>query len=173
MYSYNFFIAIRITYEELCIYFSNILTPPKKFYQKLEISIFKKSQNLTFLSYSKIKNSILTKTVPTRFNFLFKEGLKSKIEAFLLFQMLSTDTKKQKLHIIVKSIHSSLLLSDRHSKRHLPSWYSIIVIIKNWCSKKKLQLVSNNGLEQGGPSFYNRLTIYTFIKKLRVAKRKQ
>ncbi|KAE9544089.1 hypothetical protein AGLY_001778 [Aphis glycines] len=35
--------------------------------------------------------------LPTRFNFLFKEGLKSKIEAFLLLQMLSKDTKnKQK-----------------------------------------------------------------------------
>ncbi|KAE9526229.1 hypothetical protein AGLY_013860 [Aphis glycines] len=54
MYSYNFFIAIRITYEELCINFSNILTPPKKFYRhfkkkflgKLKISFLKKYQNI-------------------------------------------------------------------------------------------------------------------------------
>ena len=34
----NFFIAIRITYEELCINFLNILTQPKKFYR-----LFKKN----------------------------------------------------------------------------------------------------------------------------------
>ncbi|KAF0757102.1 hypothetical protein FWK35_00015497 [Aphis craccivora] len=33
MYSYNFLITIRITYEELCIKFSSILIAPKKFYR--------------------------------------------------------------------------------------------------------------------------------------------
>ena len=33
MYSYNFLITIRITYEELCIKFSSILIGPKKIYQ--------------------------------------------------------------------------------------------------------------------------------------------
>ncbi|KAE9537568.1 hypothetical protein AGLY_006591 [Aphis glycines] len=54
MYSYNFFIAIRITYEELCINFSSILIGPKKFYrhfkkkfsEKLKISVLKKTQNI-------------------------------------------------------------------------------------------------------------------------------
>lgn len=31
MYSYNFLITIRITYEELCIKISSILTQPNKF----------------------------------------------------------------------------------------------------------------------------------------------
>ncbi|KAF0750993.1 hypothetical protein FWK35_00022936, partial [Aphis craccivora] len=31
MYSYNFLITIRITYEELCVKFSSILIRPKKF----------------------------------------------------------------------------------------------------------------------------------------------
>ncbi|KAE9528776.1 hypothetical protein AGLY_012351 [Aphis glycines] len=66
-----------------------------------------------FLSYSKIKNSILTKT----------EGLKSKIEAFLLLQMLSTDTKK-KTHVIVKSIHSSL----RSESKITPTWRSAMSV---------------------------------------------
>ena len=58
MSSYNFFIAIKITYDELCINFLNILTQPKKFIdtskkkflEKLKISIVynssKKSQNI-------------------------------------------------------------------------------------------------------------------------------
>ncbi|KAF0696430.1 hypothetical protein FWK35_00037135, partial [Aphis craccivora] len=33
MYSYNFLITIRITYEQLCIIFSSILIGPKKFYR--------------------------------------------------------------------------------------------------------------------------------------------
>ncbi|KAF0769336.1 hypothetical protein FWK35_00002134, partial [Aphis craccivora] len=33
MYFYNFFITIRITYEELCIKFSSILIGPKKCYR--------------------------------------------------------------------------------------------------------------------------------------------
>ncbi|KAF0759505.1 hypothetical protein FWK35_00006053 [Aphis craccivora] len=33
MYSYNFLITIRITYEELCIKFSSILIGPKNFYR--------------------------------------------------------------------------------------------------------------------------------------------
>ncbi|KAF0771830.1 hypothetical protein FWK35_00001122 [Aphis craccivora] len=33
MYSYNFLITIRITYEELCIKFSSILIWPKKCYR--------------------------------------------------------------------------------------------------------------------------------------------
>ncbi|KAF0771535.1 hypothetical protein FWK35_00003598, partial [Aphis craccivora] len=33
MYFYNFLITIRITYEEHCIKFSNILIGPKKFYR--------------------------------------------------------------------------------------------------------------------------------------------
>ncbi|KAF0773008.1 hypothetical protein FWK35_00001761 [Aphis craccivora] len=32
MYSCNFLITIRLTYEELCIQFSSILIGPKKFY---------------------------------------------------------------------------------------------------------------------------------------------
>ncbi|KAF0774093.1 hypothetical protein FWK35_00000549 [Aphis craccivora] len=47
MYSYNFLISIRITYEELCIKFSGILIGPKKCYphfkkffsEKLKISV--------------------------------------------------------------------------------------------------------------------------------------
>ncbi|KAF0771536.1 hypothetical protein FWK35_00003598 [Aphis craccivora] len=47
MYFYNFLITIRITYEEHCIKFSNILIGPKKFYrhfknifsEKLKISV--------------------------------------------------------------------------------------------------------------------------------------
>ncbi|KAF0769862.1 hypothetical protein FWK35_00013557 [Aphis craccivora] len=47
MYSYNFLITIRITYEELCIKFLSILIGPKKFYrhfkkkfsEKLKISV--------------------------------------------------------------------------------------------------------------------------------------
>ncbi|KAF0702022.1 hypothetical protein FWK35_00029883 [Aphis craccivora] len=47
MYSYNFLITIRITYEELFIKFSSILIGPKKFYRhfknifsvKLKISV--------------------------------------------------------------------------------------------------------------------------------------
>ena len=58
MYSYNFLITIRITYEELCIKFSSILIGPKKFYrhfkkiflEKLKISVvykyLKKIQNI-------------------------------------------------------------------------------------------------------------------------------
>ncbi|KAF0744200.1 hypothetical protein FWK35_00034258 [Aphis craccivora] len=58
MYSYNFLITIRITYEELCIKFSSILIGPKKFYRhfkkkfsdKLKIPVvykyLKKSQNI-------------------------------------------------------------------------------------------------------------------------------
>ncbi|KAF0759269.1 hypothetical protein FWK35_00014655 [Aphis craccivora] len=58
MYSYNFLITIRISYEELCIKFSSILIGPKKFYrhfknkfsEKLKISVvykkLKKSQNI-------------------------------------------------------------------------------------------------------------------------------
>ncbi|KAF0753642.1 hypothetical protein FWK35_00017584 [Aphis craccivora] len=50
MYSYNFLITIRITYEELCIKFSSILIGPKKFYEhfknifleKLKISVIYK-----------------------------------------------------------------------------------------------------------------------------------
>ncbi|KAF0758065.1 hypothetical protein FWK35_00023522 [Aphis craccivora] len=33
MYSYNFLITIRLTYEELFIKFSSILIGPKKFYR--------------------------------------------------------------------------------------------------------------------------------------------
>ncbi|KAF0759908.1 hypothetical protein FWK35_00009135, partial [Aphis craccivora] len=33
IYSYNFLITIRKTYEELCIKFSSILIGPKKFYR--------------------------------------------------------------------------------------------------------------------------------------------
>ncbi|KAF0761899.1 hypothetical protein FWK35_00011364, partial [Aphis craccivora] len=47
MYSYNFLITIRMTYEELCIKISSILIGPKKFYrhfknifsEKLKISV--------------------------------------------------------------------------------------------------------------------------------------
>ncbi|KAF0747600.1 hypothetical protein FWK35_00026683 [Aphis craccivora] len=47
MYSYNFLITIKITYEELYIKFSSILIGPKKFYrhfkkiflEKLKISV--------------------------------------------------------------------------------------------------------------------------------------
>ncbi|KAF0756306.1 hypothetical protein FWK35_00015009 [Aphis craccivora] len=47
MYSYNFLITIRITFEELCIKFSSIFIGPKKFYrhfkknylEKLKISV--------------------------------------------------------------------------------------------------------------------------------------
>ncbi|KAF0762889.1 hypothetical protein FWK35_00008992, partial [Aphis craccivora] len=58
MYSYNFLITIRITYEELCIKFSSILIGPKRFYrhfkkncsEKLKISVvykkLKKSKNI-------------------------------------------------------------------------------------------------------------------------------
>ncbi|KAE9533793.1 hypothetical protein AGLY_008872 [Aphis glycines] len=50
MYSYNFLITIRITYEELCIKFSR----PKKFFrhiknifsEKFKISVLKKIQNI-------------------------------------------------------------------------------------------------------------------------------
>ncbi|KAF0752951.1 hypothetical protein FWK35_00029524 [Aphis craccivora] len=59
MYSYNFLITIRLTYEELYIKFSSILIGQKKFYrhsnlnfnsEKLKISVvykyLKKSQNI-------------------------------------------------------------------------------------------------------------------------------
>ncbi|KAF0770319.1 hypothetical protein FWK35_00022906 [Aphis craccivora] len=36
MYSYNFLITIRITYEELCIQFSSILIGSKKFYRHIK-----------------------------------------------------------------------------------------------------------------------------------------
>ncbi|KAF0756307.1 hypothetical protein FWK35_00015009 [Aphis craccivora] len=36
MYSYNFLITIRITFEELCIKFSSIFIGPKKFFRKIE-----------------------------------------------------------------------------------------------------------------------------------------
>ncbi|KAF0763095.1 hypothetical protein FWK35_00012281 [Aphis craccivora] len=36
MYSYNFLITIRITYEELYIQFSSIFIGPKKFYRPFE-----------------------------------------------------------------------------------------------------------------------------------------
>ncbi|KAF0761991.1 hypothetical protein FWK35_00016171 [Aphis craccivora] len=50
MYSYNFLITIRITYEELCIKLSSIFIGPKKFYrqfkkkfsEKLKISVLYK-----------------------------------------------------------------------------------------------------------------------------------
>ncbi|KAF0753529.1 hypothetical protein FWK35_00013403 [Aphis craccivora] len=35
MYSYNFLITIRTTYEELCTKFSSILIGPKKIYRHL------------------------------------------------------------------------------------------------------------------------------------------
>ncbi|KAF0760433.1 hypothetical protein FWK35_00012155 [Aphis craccivora] len=55
MYSYNFLITIRRTYEELCIKFSSILIGPKKFYRH-----FKKNfqKNLKFqLSINSSKKS--------------------------------------------------------------------------------------------------------------------
>ncbi|KAF0704753.1 hypothetical protein FWK35_00033747 [Aphis craccivora] len=39
MYSTNFLITIRITYEELCIKFSSISIRLKKFSEKLKISV--------------------------------------------------------------------------------------------------------------------------------------
>ncbi|KAF0753276.1 hypothetical protein FWK35_00019986 [Aphis craccivora] len=50
MYSYNFLITIKITYEELCIKFSSIFIWPKKdyrhfkniFLEKLKISVVNK-----------------------------------------------------------------------------------------------------------------------------------
>ncbi|KAF0766649.1 hypothetical protein FWK35_00016564 [Aphis craccivora] len=40
MYSYNFLITIRRTYEGLCIKFSSISIGPKKFYQHLKKQFF-------------------------------------------------------------------------------------------------------------------------------------
>ncbi|KAF0765843.1 hypothetical protein FWK35_00011756 [Aphis craccivora] len=63
MYSYNFLITIRITYEELCIKFSSILIGPKKFYRhfkkqfsdKFKISVVYKSLKKS-LNILKIKS---------------------------------------------------------------------------------------------------------------------
>ncbi|KAF0714707.1 hypothetical protein FWK35_00034401 [Aphis craccivora] len=52
MYSYDFLITIRITYEELCIKVSSILIRPTKFYRP-----FKKKK----ISAEKLKISVVYK----------------------------------------------------------------------------------------------------------------
>ncbi|KAF0756017.1 hypothetical protein FWK35_00014704 [Aphis craccivora] len=44
MYSYNFLITIRITYEELCIKFSKLFGHPKFFYRHFKKNFSKKSK---------------------------------------------------------------------------------------------------------------------------------
>ncbi|KAE9528507.1 hypothetical protein AGLY_012078 [Aphis glycines] len=117
------FPTIKTIHKEPCIKFSKLFGHPKIFYRHLK-KISQKNRKfqwsinnskkipltLTFgENFNKIKNSrffpihlkilkifyFLPPKVLTRFNFLFKEGLKSKIEAFLLLQILSTDTKKK------------------------------------------------------------------------------
>ncbi|KAF0766712.1 hypothetical protein FWK35_00007416 [Aphis craccivora] len=60
MYSYNFLITIRITYEELCIKFSSILIGPKRFYRHLK-NIFSKKLKISvvYLNSSKKSQNIL------------------------------------------------------------------------------------------------------------------
>ncbi|KAF0765761.1 hypothetical protein FWK35_00029625 [Aphis craccivora] len=50
MYSYNFLITIRLTYEELCIKFLSILIGPKKFYRHFKklLGISKNDLNFKF-----------------------------------------------------------------------------------------------------------------------------
>ncbi|KAE9543947.1 hypothetical protein AGLY_001925 [Aphis glycines] len=107
-----------VYHKEPCIKFSNN-TNIKHLVKVLSIYSY------YFLSYSKIKLSILSKTgfavflmlLNTIGNFLLltpqKSGLSLKIEALLLLQNVMTETKKKKIkknktHIIVKSIYSSL-----------------------------------------------------------------
>ncbi|KAF0749774.1 hypothetical protein FWK35_00027706 [Aphis craccivora] len=49
IYSYNFLISIRITYEELCIKFSSIFIGPKKFYRHFKKIFFRKIDNFSCL----------------------------------------------------------------------------------------------------------------------------
>ncbi|KAF0765618.1 hypothetical protein FWK35_00003760 [Aphis craccivora] len=70
VYSYNFLITIRITYEEFCIKFSSILIGPKRFYrhfkkfflEKLKISVvykkLKKIQNILKIKSRKENTNI-------------------------------------------------------------------------------------------------------------------
>ncbi|KAE9533034.1 hypothetical protein AGLY_009462 [Aphis glycines] len=72
MYSYNFLITIRITYEELCIKFSSILIGPKKFYrhfkkkisEKLKISVY--LYDLYFLNNNKYLKSFQDNSLSLR-----------------------------------------------------------------------------------------------------------
>ncbi|KAF0765831.1 hypothetical protein FWK35_00013650 [Aphis craccivora] len=49
MYSYNFLITIRKTYEKLCIKFSSILIGPKKFNRHFKKTFFRKIENFSCL----------------------------------------------------------------------------------------------------------------------------
>ena len=59
MYSYNFLITIRITYEELCIKFSSILIGPKKIYRQFKINFSEKLKISVVYKYLKNSQNIL------------------------------------------------------------------------------------------------------------------
>ncbi|KAE9530684.1 hypothetical protein AGLY_011146 [Aphis glycines] len=99
------FPTIKTTHKESCIKFSKLFGHSKIFYQHFKKNFLKKSKISQEKKFDFDVNWFCVKN----------PGLKSKIEAFLLLQMLSTDTKKKKTHIIVKSIHSSL---RSESKNH-------------------------------------------------------
>ncbi|KAE9534010.1 hypothetical protein AGLY_008746, partial [Aphis glycines] len=79
--------------------FQDFMVSQKNFYRYLKKKYLEKLKISIFLSYSKIKNSILTKTGFAR----------AEVKKRSIFTALNVvDRHKKKTHIIVKSIHSSL-----------------------------------------------------------------
>ncbi|KAE9543504.1 hypothetical protein AGLY_002304 [Aphis glycines] len=104
MYSYNFLITIRITYEELCIKFSSTLIGPKNCYRH-----FKKNfiYDLYFLNNNKYLKSFEDKSLSLR-DFILEGKLMEnlvlttrmepciKFSSFLVIQNFFIDTSKKK-----------------------------------------------------------------------------
>ncbi|KAE9536629.1 hypothetical protein AGLY_007031 [Aphis glycines] len=91
MYSYNFLITIRITYEELCIKFTRSKKVyrhfKKTFSEKLKISVFSSIYDLHFLNNNKYQKSFEAKP-------LFNAVLKIYGEPCTKFSKLSYKRKK-------------------------------------------------------------------------------
>ncbi|KAE9524227.1 hypothetical protein AGLY_015266 [Aphis glycines] len=94
-------LGLGTTYKKPCIKFSRFSGQPKNFNRYLKKNYLEKLKISIFLSYSKIKNSILTKT-----GFAGAEVKNRSI--FTAPNVVDRHKKKKKKHIIIKSIHSSL-----------------------------------------------------------------
>ncbi|KAF0772303.1 hypothetical protein FWK35_00001426, partial [Aphis craccivora] len=68
MYSYNFLITIRITYEVLCITFSSIFIGPKKFYRHFKKKILIKIENFSGLLITQKKSKLFENLTAYTYN---------------------------------------------------------------------------------------------------------
>lgn len=116
-YFRNIFTTIKTTYEEYSTKFSSLNSQKQNFYGyilrkkrvkvqkiKMYINCLIQISNISFFIF--LKHPICYR----------KPHLLLMIQVFLLVEIVYTDTKKKKIHIIVKPIHSSLRSESKINK---------------------------------------------------------